>query len=573
MVTAPFRPSRGVTVEIPYRSLVLRADPEFEYKNRHQLFYEFSNGREFREDENQHGAYLPSGPASVALSGLVAAGNAGILLRMPLQIMGVGSVGTAMHVTAVASLPIGPISVALGGVGASGNAGFVLQTVGLLTGVGSVGAATHVTGIGAEDDVPMRGVSATGTANNIMFGGRDDVPLRGVSATGSAGSITAFALTVLPDLDNVPIGAAFSEITTDLTGDLIYSFTPGGNPNNLFSLNGNLIQVAGLLSVTNYTIGVQVTNSALTETATLTVDCTSVADSWIPGVRPFLPTSPSNILIGSGRTYTPIAWPDPTEANFFPGMKFYFDIPDPDETNVVSILGQASWGNVQAVIPLVMTPGFGGINQILGNGDLDNEAVSFSGTRTINFYNLNVSGHEGSASDYANGDIITNTPFGSLTGGAFGGLLGAGIVASGANLMMALTKEEFTQQGGWNRWIPFQSKNVDTIPGFVAPAINGDGSNPSGILQTGQLFAIPPGTPMPPGLSIYGQAMFTAMMNYGAWPWDTGGSYGPYLARWYKNVGGSANPPWAASTSWTDADVGLMIPDIALLWPLLQLVS
>jgi hypothetical protein len=58
---------------------VFRPDPNFEYGDRHQLFYEFANGREFREDENQHGAYLTSGPASVALSGVGAAGNAGML--------------------------------------------------------------------------------------------------------------------------------------------------------------------------------------------------------------------------------------------------------------------------------------------------------------------------------------------------------------------------------------------------------------------------------------------------------------------------------------------------------------
>lgn len=115
---SPFRPPRGVTVEVPYRSLVLRADPDFEYKNRHQLFYEFSNGREFREDENQHGAYLPSGLASVALSGVSTAGSAGLIIQM------------APH----------------------------------LSGVGGVGAATFVTGIGTEDDVTMHGLNSAGSA-------------------------------------------------------------------------------------------------------------------------------------------------------------------------------------------------------------------------------------------------------------------------------------------------------------------------------------------------------------------------------------------------------------------------
>lgn len=215
-MSAPFRPPRGITVELPYRSLVLRADPDFEYKNRHQLFYEFSNGREFREDENQHGAYLPSGPVSVALTGVGAAGSAGIVAQLLPTLIGVGASGTAAQVVGVASLPSGPISVALGGVGASGNAGFVLETVGLLTGVSSVGATSHVTAIGTEDDKTISGVSATGTAGTIRVGGTDSVPLTGVAATGSAGTI-AF-------LHNALINAA--------TGNVLVNAATGNNLTN-----------------------------------------------------------------------------------------------------------------------------------------------------------------------------------------------------------------------------------------------------------------------------------------------------------------------------------------------------
>lgn len=119
-------PAKGVTVELPYRSLVLRADPEFEYKNRHQLFYEFSNGREFREDENLHGAYVSSNTTN------------------------------------------GPALIPLNGVAAAGRAGAVTQMAPHLSGVGGVGAATHVTGIGTEDDVPMRGLVATGSAGTVV---------------------------------------------------------------------------------------------------------------------------------------------------------------------------------------------------------------------------------------------------------------------------------------------------------------------------------------------------------------------------------------------------------------------
>lgn len=128
MTTSPFKPPRGITVEVPYRSIVLRADPDFEYKNRHQLFYEFSNGREFREDENQHGAYRSSDATT------------------------------------------GPVSVLLTGFSVAGNAGAMAQMQPHLSGVGGVAGATHVTGIGTEDDVPLRGVAANASAGNVLTG-------------------------------------------------------------------------------------------------------------------------------------------------------------------------------------------------------------------------------------------------------------------------------------------------------------------------------------------------------------------------------------------------------------------
>ena len=45
------------TVVTPYRVLVLRADPDFEAQKRKETFYEFSNGRTFRENPATHGPY------------------------------------------------------------------------------------------------------------------------------------------------------------------------------------------------------------------------------------------------------------------------------------------------------------------------------------------------------------------------------------------------------------------------------------------------------------------------------------------------------------------------------------
>lgn len=55
---APYKPPTKVqTLEIPYRVLVLRADPSFEYAKRHEPFYEFSNGRRFDENTAVQGPY------------------------------------------------------------------------------------------------------------------------------------------------------------------------------------------------------------------------------------------------------------------------------------------------------------------------------------------------------------------------------------------------------------------------------------------------------------------------------------------------------------------------------------
>lgn len=56
MATQP--PLRRVKMlSIPWKILVMRADPEFEASKRKEPFYRFSNGRTFNEDTSKHGAY------------------------------------------------------------------------------------------------------------------------------------------------------------------------------------------------------------------------------------------------------------------------------------------------------------------------------------------------------------------------------------------------------------------------------------------------------------------------------------------------------------------------------------
>lgn len=50
-------PTKVVTTQVPFKVMVIRADPGFEASKRKEPFYEFSNGRTFNEDTAKQGAY------------------------------------------------------------------------------------------------------------------------------------------------------------------------------------------------------------------------------------------------------------------------------------------------------------------------------------------------------------------------------------------------------------------------------------------------------------------------------------------------------------------------------------
>jgi len=54
----PYKPPTKVkTVVVPFKSIVLRADPAFEAEKRKEPFYQFSRGRWFFENTANRGAY------------------------------------------------------------------------------------------------------------------------------------------------------------------------------------------------------------------------------------------------------------------------------------------------------------------------------------------------------------------------------------------------------------------------------------------------------------------------------------------------------------------------------------
>lgn len=57
MTTRYNPPTKVVTTEVPFKVLVIRADPSFEAAKTKEPFYKFSNGREFNENTARQGAY------------------------------------------------------------------------------------------------------------------------------------------------------------------------------------------------------------------------------------------------------------------------------------------------------------------------------------------------------------------------------------------------------------------------------------------------------------------------------------------------------------------------------------
>lgn len=49
-------------INIPWKAMVLRADPDFEAAKRREVFYRFSNDRTFVENPATHGAYSSEPP-------------------------------------------------------------------------------------------------------------------------------------------------------------------------------------------------------------------------------------------------------------------------------------------------------------------------------------------------------------------------------------------------------------------------------------------------------------------------------------------------------------------------------
>lgn len=363
-------------------------------------------------------------------------------------------------------------------------------------------------------------------------------------------------------LDNISPGSIIADlsITNNIyAAPYVFSFT--SNPGNFFTISGSDLILAFNPPLGTITIGLHASNGIASVSNSISIEVVSQAPVWIPGQRPFTPTSPANLRLPTGSVLTQVPWDAATGFNYYCVPKWQFDIPDASTTTIVSWLQHESWGNPIQTYNRIMTPGFTG--RAL---DPDAECISFAGSNCLSLYQFNrTSDTTATSNGAASCDILASDGFG--VGVLSSGGHGTGVVAAGCSVMVgALVKEEFTANATIDHVIGLSLLTTycnNGTPNFYSPSINGDGNSGNGFIMNGQLMAIPSSTSMPGGLSQYGTKIFTAMKNYGAFVYDTGGISG-------FNCASSYNTP---STSWQNADIGDLISDANILVPLLYKVG
>jgi hypothetical protein len=148
-----------------------------------------------------------------------------------------------------------------------------------------------------------------------------------------------------------------------------------------------------------------------------------------------------------------------------------------------------------------------------------------------------------------------------LTGSGFGSanpFKAAGICAIGASMLGGLVVEAETKLGPINHAIALKVDFPLAKPGFVAPAIAGDGGSSSGLFQEGQRCAISALTQMPSGLSPLGQKIFIAMQKYGVF---------------INDVAGGVSGIRVQANAYDDPTITLLDGDLPKIIPLLKRVG
>jgi hypothetical protein len=178
---------------------------------------------------------------------------------------------------------------------------------------------------------------------------------------------------------------------------------------------------------------------------------------------------------------------------------------------VVKVTAPASWGWPAGAVSVHVAAG------VSGAPGTDGEVLIIDGTTVHNWWQFNrTSNTTATASAYAATDVVSGTGWGTLSP-----FLGAGVVATGSSELAGLLVQAETDAGEIHHALQIELPQTQNMSGYDGDAISGDGPSSTGIAREGDRLAIPPGTPMPSGLSTLGQKVFRALQTYGAFDIDT----------------------------------------------------
>jgi hypothetical protein len=238
-----------------------------------------------------------------------------------------------------------------------------------------------------------------------------------------------------------------------------------------------------------------------------------------PTSRPFSATSPWNTPLAADTT-----WRDEPalRADHWWVNRESYSIPvvraaatDPS----VAVSVPASWGWPAGVVSLHVPVG------VSGADGSDGALTVVSDGTAYDFWQFQrVDATHASAAAYAEADVVGGTGFGTVDP-----FRGAGIRAAGSSGLGGLLTASDVDAAAIPHALAVSVLGTLLQPGYVAPAISGDGSSPTGVLPTGTRLGIPAGTPMPTGLSPLGQSIFRALVTYGAFVVDQHSGTAPVI--------------------------------------------
>lgn len=265
---------------------------------------------------------------------------------------------------------------------------------------------------------------------------------------------------------------------------------------------------------------------------------------------PFTASSSWNTQVSSDATFTKLNWPASTGYNYSVAWDSYSpsvyvaSSSDP----LVQVTYPPGWGYPGGTVSVHMPAAANGA------AGTDGELIVIDGDVAYNFWQFNrTSTTTASAASFGAENIVTGDGWGSKSP-----FLSAGITAVGASQLGGLLVKDETNDGSIDHALQLVVDSKLVQSGAIGQAISSDGSSASGIVKEGQLLAIPPGTPMPAGLSKLGQEVFTALQKYGAYVVD---------------VAGGTTTIRAQANAFDDATITALWHDMGNITPLLQGVS